>query len=219
VHVAADVGLRDSTAWWFWQPRPEGIAIIDYYEASGVHVDHYLGMLHDKGYDYHEIWLPFDAKAKTLATRRSTVEQFQAPSIVRPDIYTERDRLPIRIVPRLAIQHGIDAARLVMAKCWFDVDNCAQGLDALRSYRRQWHEHTRTFSDKPMHDWASNAADGFRYLAIVAQKSVAMISDEEYTPDGEIAPGTGALKSQDYTLDQLYKDRDDGNWRNSIIRI
>jgi phage terminase large subunit len=215
VHVAADVGLRDSTAWWFWQPRPDGIAVIDYYEANGVHVDHYLGMLHDRGYDYHEIWLPFDAKAKTLATRRSTVEQFATPSTVRPDLYTEEERLPIRIVPRLSIQHGIDAARLALTTCWFDVDNCTRGLDTLRSYRRQWHEHSRSFSDTPVHDWASNGADAFRYLSIVAQQSVAMASAEDYTP----ADGTGALVNEGLTLDKLYKERDNDNWRSSIIRL
>lgn len=209
VYVAADVGLRDSTAWWFWQPRPDGIAVIDHYEASGRHVDHYLGMLHEKQYDYAEIHLPHDAKAKTLATRRSTVEQFAAPGIVRPDIYKPADRLPIRIVPKLAIQHGIDATRLILPNCWFDYRNCAQGLDALRSYRRQYHEHVQQFSDNPLHDWASNSADAFRYLAIVANESVAQQSDAPpmtSLPDGARLGQRHA--AQGYTLDQLWADRD-----------
>jgi phage terminase large subunit len=201
VHVAADVGLRDTTAWWFWQPRPDGIAVIDFYENSGVHIDHYLGMLHQKGYDYHEIWLPFDAKAKTLATRRSTVEQFHAPSEIRPDLYGPGDRLPIRILPKLSIQHGIDAARMILARTHFDMTNCHQGVDALRSYRRQWHEHAQTFSDTPMHDWASNAADAFRYLALVADKSIAMTSETS---------NTSVLKPTELRLDDLFKENENG---------
>src|SRR6056297_2072660 len=138
VHVAADVGLRDSTAWWFWQPRKDGIAVIDYYEASGVHVDHYLGMLHEKGYEYAEIWLPHDAKAKSLATRRSTMEQIHIPSSVRPDLYDGGFVMPVRMVPKLAIQHGIDAVRLMLPKCYISTARgTARGLDCLRSYRRQ----------------------------------------------------------------------------------
>jgi phage terminase large subunit len=222
VHVAADVGLRDSTAWWFWQPRPDGIAIIDHHEASGKHVDYYLGMLHEKGYDYHALWLPSDAKAKTLSTRRSTVEQFQKPSLVRPDLYSEADRLPIRIVPRLGIQHGIDAARLILPTCYFDEKKCEQGLDALRSYRRQFHEHTNSFSDTPIHDWASNSADAFRYMALVANKSVAMpVETPRLTqlPESSRMGQKPVVNQVGYKLDDLWKERDNAHSRLRPIRI
>jgi hypothetical protein len=205
VHVAADLGLRDSTAWWFWQPRRDGIAVIDYYEHSNVHMDHYLEMLHDRGYDYAEIWLPHDSKAKTLATRRSTLEQLRVPSSVRPDLYDGGVVMPTRLTPKLAIQHGIDAVRLILPRCTFAEKACERGLDCLRSYRRQWHEHTQSFSDKPLHDWASNGADAFRYMALVADKSVAEMSERELSPVG-------------YTLDALWKDRDDA-WRDEVIRL
>jgi hypothetical protein len=219
VHVAADVGLRDSTAWWFWQPRPEGIAVIDHYEASGRYIDHYLGMLHDKQYDYHEIWLPHDAKAKTLATRRSTVEQFAAPGSVRPDIYGPSDRLPIRIVPKMAIQHGIDAVRLILPTCHFDYNNTAQGLDALRSYRRQYHEHVQQFSNTPLHDWSSNSADAFRYLALVAKESIPHTSDTPQVtrlPDGSML-GRNGQPTAGYCLDDLFKDRE--RHKGKVIRL
>ena len=222
VHVAADVGLRDSTAWWFWQPREDGIAVIDHYEASGKHVDHYLEMLHNKGYQYHHIWLPFDAKAKTLATRRSTIEQFanpyetikDSPELVKA--YPPGSRLPVRVLPKLSIQHGIDAARLVMLNSWFDMTHCETGIDALRSYQRSWSEHTKSFSDAPYHNWASNTADAFRYLALVADKSVGMSAEPELEkPQGQFAqPGVPS----GLTLDGLYAERDTG-WRSKIIKL
>lgn len=221
VHVAADVGLRDSTAWWFWQPRPDGIAVIDHHEASGKHVEYYLEMLHGKAYDYHAIWLPHDAKAKTLATRRSTVEQFSKPSLVRPDLYSEADRLPIRMVPKLGIQHGIDAARLILPTCYFDYKNTEMGLDALRSYRRQWHEHTSTFSNDPLHDWASNSADAFRYLALVAGKSVAMpVETPRMTQLPPVADlGHRIPSGNGYSLDELWKQREAGKSTMRPLRI
>ena len=220
VYVAADVGLRDSTAWWFWQPRPDGVAVIDHYEASGKHIDHYLEMLYDKRYDYAQIWLPHDAKAKTLATRRSTVEQFARPSITRPDLYDDGDRLPIKIVPKLDRQHGIDAARLFFKQCWFNEDNCETGIDALRSYRRQFHEHTNTFSDSPLHDWASNSADAFRYMALVAGKSVAIVSEAQRVTELTQSANVGRAyvpNAAGYTLDDLFRDRDRSRGR--VLRI
>lgn len=220
VHVAADVGLRDSTAWWFWQPRPDGIAIIDYYEASGHHVDHYLGMLHEKGYEYAEIWLPFDAKAKTLATKRSTMEQIRVPSSVRPDIYGGSVLLPTRLVPKLAIQHGIDAARLMLKSCHISTynDGVNRGLDCLRSYRRQWHEHTQAFSDTPLHDWSSNGADGFRYLSLVAKESAMEMLKKPAPRRTPLGPRGAQPVDTGYTLDDLFKDNE-SNWRQDIIRI
>lgn len=218
VHVAADVGLRDSTAWWFWQPRPDGIAVIDYYENSGVHVDHYLGVLHDKGYDYAEIWLPHDAKAKTLATKRSTMEQIRVPSSVRADLYDGGTVLPTRLVPKLAIQHGIDAARMMLPRCWIDATRCAQGIDCLRSYRRQYHEHTQSYSDTPLHDWSSNGADAFRYLSLVADKSVGQLTTRPAPQFDSFGIGQGIIPENGYTLEQLHEDREDSR-RGGIIRI
>ena len=230
VHVTADVGLRDTTAWWFFQPRPEGIAVIDYYEAHGKYMDHYLHMLYDKGYDYHEIWLPHDAKAKTLATRRSTMEQLRHPHLTAnmyadPDLarkYPDGAIMPVRTTPKLSIQHGIDAVRAMLPRCWFDADQCLTGLDALRSYQRQYHEHSDAFSDTPLHNWASNGADAFRYLSIVGQQATAMESDrppETELPDAWQLGQPGQPKVG-LTLDQLFKDNERGSNRQyDIIRI
>lgn len=218
VHVAADVGLRDSTAWWFWQPRPDGIAVIDYYENAGVHVDHYLGMLHEKGYDYAEIWLPFDAKAKTLATRRSTVEQIRTPSSVRPDLYGGGVVLPTRISPKLSIQHGIDAVRMMLPKCYIDERTCGRGIDCLRSYRRKWDEVNQVYSDTPVHDWSSNGADGFRYLSLVAQEQHADMVDNPTPEFHTYGLGQSIKPEHGYTLEDLYSEREQYSTQ-EILRI
>ena len=44
--------------------------------------------------------------------------------------------------------------------------NCEQGINALRSYQREWDDVKRVFKKSPLHNWASHAADSFRYLAI-----------------------------------------------------
>ncbi len=198
VHVSADLGFTDSTAFWFWQLDELGPILIDYYEADSQPLDHYFKMLHGKGYDYADIWLPHDAKARTLQTGRSTIEQFKYQGF------------PCKPVPKLAIQHGIDAARLILPTCRIDRERCSTGIEALRAYRRSWNEKTLQFSNSPLHDWSSNGADAFRYFALV--------TDTEHVPD-TIQTKETMIKPPEYRLDELWKDRDDNSWRDKVIRI
>ena len=49
--------------------------------------------------------------------------------------------------------------------CHIDED-CEQGIQAARSYHREWNDDKKRFDDRPMHDWASDGADALRYLSI-----------------------------------------------------
>lgn len=196
VHAACDLGFSDSTAFWFWQLRPDGIAVIDHYEAHGQALSHYFAMLEDKGYLYDTIWLPHDARAKTLQTGRSTVEQF---------VEHFNGAFNVRITPNLKIQHGIDAARLVLGHCWIDYDSCTDGVEALRAYKRRYDEVTKSFSDSPLHDWSSHSADAFRYLSLVVKTQQDVIPVQK-TLEQQL---DSAFKQQNgYTLDGLFEEHD-----------
>lgn len=191
VFVATDLGFTDSTAFWFWQVRPDGLAIIDHYENHSKDLKHYFEMLDEKNYEYDTIWLPHDAKAKTLQTGKSTVEQFLAREY------------PVKIAPKLAVQDGVNAARLVLPQCFFDAVNCYDGLEALKSYRREFDTLKQSFSNTPRHDWSSHSADAFRMLALVTQKPIMPSTDVK--PQQE-EPVVRSL--QDFTLDELWKDHE-----------
>lgn len=193
VFVVFDLGYSDSTSAWFWQTRPDGIAVIDYEEASGKALSYYFDMLRHKGYRYGKIWLPHDARAKSLQTGRSTVEQFLAQSF--PTFDTGQARL-VDIVPNLSLQHGIDAARLMIPSCHFNVVKTHIGIECLRAYRRKWDEELRVFSDTPLHDWTSHGADAFRYLALVAKERIVLPSSDQKI-DLNQPPR--------YTLDELWE--------------
>jgi phage terminase large subunit len=47
VHTAWDLGLSDSTAIWFVQCVGRERRLVDYYEASGVGLDHYVQVLNE----------------------------------------------------------------------------------------------------------------------------------------------------------------------------
>lgn len=162
VYAVFDIGYTDDTAVWFFQMLRREIRVIDFYSANGHGVDHYVNMLTEKKYNYAKlaskpfIWLPHDARAKTFASGgKSTQTQFLEHG------YNSM------IVPELGLQDGIQAARATLPLCWFDKENCHDGLEALKLYRREWDEDRKIFRDKPLHNWTSHPADSFRYLSCV----------------------------------------------------
>lgn len=200
VFASSDLGFTDSTAFWFWQLAPDGIKVIDYEEAHSQPLPYYFDMLKEKKYVYDTIWLPHDAKAKSLQTGRSTIEQFLL------------EDFPVRIAPKLTIQHGIDAVRMVLPKCYFNETACYDGIEALRAYRRTYNEVTKTYGTKPFHDWSSNGSDAFRYLALVTNESLQIPANS-----GSVA--RNLLKSPEYTLDQLFKDYENGSGTRNVLRL
>ena len=158
VHTFWDLGRADKTSIWFAQMVGLEFRLIDFYENRGHPLGHYLGVLDErkaaKGYAYGEHWLPHDARNELLASRR-TIEQ---------QMWDAGHR--VRIVPRLTIAAGSEAARKLFDRCWFDEEACADGLQALRNYRYDVDPDTGQFSKNPLHDGFSHAADAFRYFAV-----------------------------------------------------
>lgn len=156
VHTAWDLGRSDDTAIWFYQVIANEIRLLEYHGSNGKDVAFYADLIKSKPYKYGLHWLPHDARAKTLASSRSVIEQ----------LADRLDYESLRIVPNLSIQDGIQATRLMLPKCWFDRVKCEEGIEALKQYQREWDEEKKVFRDKPRHDWTSHAADAFRMLAI-----------------------------------------------------
>lgn len=154
VHVFFDLGRADATAMWFAQVVAQQFRILRYFEDSGEDIDYYLKTLQRFEYVYDRLWLPHDAKAKRLGSKMSIEELVRAKGF------------KVRIVPKLSVTDGINAARTIFSRCWFDVQHCDEGLNALRHYRYEVIPGTSTFSDSPVHDEYSHGADAFRYMAI-----------------------------------------------------
>lgn len=155
VHTAWDLGMSDSTAIWLFQAVGKEVHIIDYYEAEGEGLRHYAMWLDRRPYLYGRHILPHDARVRDLGTGKSRMEMLRTMGLKN-----------IIIAPKLLIQDGIEAARLLLPKCRFDETNCRAGVDALRRYQRQYDRARGLFKDRPEHDETSHAADAFRTLAV-----------------------------------------------------
>jgi phage terminase large subunit len=150
-----DLGVGDSTAITFAQFVGPEVRIIDYYENSGVGLDHYVRMLQEKGYVYEGHILPHDVRVRELGTGKSRVETLDSLGIRN-----------ITIAPQLMVDDGIQAVRSMLKNCWFDGDKTERLIDALRQYHREWDENGKVWRGRPAHDWCSHPADSFRYLAV-----------------------------------------------------
>ena len=155
VQTAWDLGRRDSTVIWFAQSVGAQVRLIDHYSANGAGLDHYVKVLRERPYQYGTHILPHDVNVTELGTGKS-----------RLDVLYSLGLKDIRVLPNLPRQDGIEAVRLMLARCWFDADACKLGIEALRQYRREWDDERKTFKIDPLHDWTSDHADAMRYLAV-----------------------------------------------------
>ena len=177
VHTAWDLGINDSTSIWFAQVfRSGAVNIIDYYESAGVGLDHYADILKQKDYYYGDHLAPHDIEVRELGSGKSRLETAYSLGI------------RFRVIPKMKVADGINAARLLIPKCHFDKDKCRDGLEMLRQYRQDWDDRRKVFRDHPRHDYTSHCADSFRYLAIGLENRASVgrpsqkVAISEYNP-------------------------------------
>jgi hypothetical protein len=155
VNCSFDIGYGDSTAIWFWQVYSGEARFIDFYESNGEPITHYLGVLQRRDYNFDTLWLPHDAETNgKFATGKSIAE------IVRENGFK------VRIAPNLRLEEGINQGRLMIARALIDEKKCAAGIEALAAYRWDYNERLDELKSIPVHDWASHAADAWRYAAV-----------------------------------------------------
>lgn len=156
VWTSWDLGIRDATAIWFAQQIGREIHLIDYYEASGVDLGHYVREIQNKPYHYAGHIVPHDAQAKELGTGKTRLEVLESLGLRN-----------VVVAPVHRVEDGINGVRVMLPRCWFDKAKTGpRGLEALKLYQSEYDEKYQTLKPRPLHNWASHAADSFRYLAM-----------------------------------------------------
>ena len=159
VYTFWDLGIDDSTTIWFMQAVGRELRFIDYYENTGEGLAHYAKVLKEKPYIYGDHYLPHDVDVRELGT-----------GVSRKETLTNLGISPIMVVKRArdiqAVLNGIEAARNILSRCWFDKVKCSQGLSGLEAYRAEYDEKNKKLGNRPLHSWASHSADGFRTFSV-----------------------------------------------------
>jgi phage terminase large subunit len=149
-----DLGRSDYTSIWFAQLVNFDFRIVDFYQNQGEALAHYLKELQAREYVYGITWMPHDAEAEVMHHEKSIAAQARAAGHT------------VNIVPQIGLTNGINAAREIFPRCYFDEERCSEGVSALGRYKYKVDEDTGQYSKLPQHDDASHPADAFRYLAV-----------------------------------------------------
>ena len=156
-----DLWVNDTNAIWFVQRLGKEIRIIDFLENTGEWLTYYLGELKTKPYNYWFHYFPHDIRVREYTNGKS-----------REDTLRELWVTNYKIVDKLWVEEWIDAVRRLFQYCVFDREKCKQGILALKDYHKEYDEMRKTFKAHPEHNWASNAADAFRYMSVVYLKEI-----------------------------------------------
>jgi hypothetical protein len=148
------ISTNNETTIWFHQRNGLQDLFIEYYEARGEGLKHFVQHLQDSGYTFGTHYLPHDAEARMQAEEAES----------RLDILERlRPGDEFVVVPRVKdVNNGIELTRERFATVWMDKENCKKGIAALDSYVRKFNNQMKSFTNRPLHNWASNGADSFR---------------------------------------------------------
>jgi len=197
VDVVCDLGFTDDTVLTFFQKSKSQVLVHEIYSNNETEWDTYLDEMESR--DVRDVYLPHDARAKNLQTGRSIVEQ------------TIRRGYRPRLVPDHKLRDGIAATRKLLPYVYWNMPLCSGGIEAMKSYRREWDDKLGCYRDRPVHDWSSHVADCIRYLGIIFSQL------PELTRPRIILPGEDERAGANYAfnLEDLFNDRrtNPGLWR------
>lgn len=191
VHCVFDLGFTDATVCiWFQIGKDGTVRVVAAEATTGTDIFYHIEKIHQFAGEIGEIWLPHDARARNLQTGKSIVEQFLAEGI-KP-----------RLIPMHKVRDGITAVRKMFPN--ISIDEAATGdlVEALKAYRREWNDNLGMFSDTPLHDWASDWADCFRYMVL----AVGLISPALVDGSKQTVTKSGVILMPDFHLEGLHED-------------
>jgi phage terminase large subunit len=160
VHTVWDLGKNDTNCIGFYQSNGLTVRKIDYLSGNRKGLPDWIREVRSKGYNYGRHFAPHD-----IAVSDYSLTGNQSRWEVAKDLGIE-----FEIVPNLSIQEGIEAGRIFFKRLYVDKTKCANFLEAIPQYSREYDEEKKIFSDKPLHDWTSHFADEHRYASLVYDK-------------------------------------------------
>ncbi len=159
VHVAIDIGVRDSTCLIFFQTIGAVVRIIDEYTNSKVGLEHYVSVIRQKPYVYGHFIAPHDVKVQEWGSGLTRIEKARQLGI------------NFTIAHNVSIEDGIECVRSTLGKVWIDSSNCKQLIKSLENYRQEFDIKKQVYKPFPLHDKWSHFADAMRYLCISLPKT------------------------------------------------
>lgn len=179
-----DIGVADQCSIWFCQSYGFENRFIAYYENSGEGLQHYAKLLRGQIENYE--FMADYTYGRHLGPHDLEVREFGNNATSRRETAKSLG-IRFNIVPKHEVSDGIERVRNILPSCWFDEKKTERGVNALRSYRKEYDEKNKTFKDRPCHDWSSHGADAFRMFAMGKkdrpkrlQRQMSALDDHDY---------------------------------------
>ena len=159
-HVIFDLGMADSMTLILAQRVASEIRIIHYIEGRQRILADYSAELRalrldDQPMNWGAVWLPHDGFHKRHQTGKDDRQVMEGLG------------WSVEPVPNEHVNTGIDRAREVFPRVYFDKARTERLVECLKRYR--WNISNKTGeAQHPLHDEFSHGADAFRYMALVA---------------------------------------------------
>jgi phage terminase large subunit len=171
VNTAWDLGWSDSTSIIFWQQSGKETRIIDCYESFNESIEHYAGVIKERGYKYGKHFAPKDAGNKLLASGgRSVVEIARSHG------------LQLIVWPETTHMNRQEALRTILGIAYIDKLKCRDLIHALINYQFKFNEELKIFSTVPVHDWSSHYSTAAELMARVVREERAEAKETKTAP-------------------------------------
>ena len=167
VHTIWDLGWNDKMAIIFVQVAANAVMIIDYIEDSHRTYESYVLEIKAKEYNLAGNWLPnVDGTNHSPILGVSPIEHIQSMGLTADD----------KGVPNIGKKQGIEAARQMFHRVYFDKAKCTPLFNRLRRYKRNINQSTNEPMDTKR-DENAHGADAFRYLAVIESQLTNEVED------------------------------------------
>jgi len=153
VHTAWDLGKAVNNPIWCFQVIKGRPHIVDFYRPDSDDLADWCRWLDERGYHGTD-YVPHDIMHPVWGAKRT-----------RYDILKGHGRKP-KMVQMVSVADGINAGRETLKVAYIDEGRCADGVEGLKSYRREWDDERKTFRENPVKDWAEHIGSSFRYLGL-----------------------------------------------------
>lgn len=159
-HVVFDLGFNDAMSIILVQKASSELRIVNYVEGTQRTLPDYSAdlkalRLDGQPINWGEVYLPHDGFAKRHQTGKADA-----------DVMRELG-WSVQKVPEIGVEMGINRAREIFPRVYFNEERTKRLIECLKRYRRQINQTTGE-PGQPLHDEFSHAADAFRYMAVVS---------------------------------------------------
>lgn len=204
VHTAWDLGKAVNNPIWCFQVINGKPVIVDFYQPESDDLQDWVNWLNDKGYNGSD-YVPHDILVTEWGSKRTRFETLQ-----------KAGRRPKRLA-RVSVADGLQAGRVTINEATFaNNPRVLEGIEGLKSYRRDWDDERKTFRETPVKDWAEHIGSAWRYLGLAwtdvkpVQKKAAKPTELIYTanPDGTVNANMSVMEIVEQRMRRKRLDND-----------